>query len=91
MKRETQTGEMERETQRGEMKRETQTGETERETQTGEMEREGMILRMLTDGLGGDQVAEERGEHDQDHGIGDPGQVLEQDVTTQLPMHPRVC
>lgn len=44
----------------------------------------------LTDGLRGNQVTKERGEHDEDHGISNPGQVLEEHVAFQLPVHPLI-
>ena len=43
-----------------------------------------------TNGLRGDQVAEEGGKHDEHHGVGDPGQVLQQDVTLELSIHPLI-
>lgn len=49
-----------------------------------------MSERVHTDGLRGDQVAEEGGEHDEGHGIDDPSQVLEQDITAQLPVNPLI-
>lgn len=42
----------------------------------------------LTDGLRGNQVTEERGKHDKDHGIRNPGEVLERYIALKLPMHP---
>lgn len=44
----------------------------------------------ITDGLWRNQVTEERGEHDEDHGICDPGQVLQRHVALQLPVDPLI-
>lgn len=35
-------------------------------------------------------MAEKRGEHNQDHGVGDPGQVLEGHVALKFPVDPLV-
>lgn len=44
----------------------------------------------LTDGLRGNQVTEEGGKHDKDHGIADPGEVLERHVPLKLPVYPLI-
>lgn len=44
----------------------------------------------LTDGLWGNQVTEERGKHDKDHGIANPGKVLERHIALKLPMYPLI-
>lgn len=46
--------------------------------------------RERTDGLWGNQVTEERSEHDKDHGIGNPGEVLERHIALKLPMYPLI-
>lgn len=45
---------------------------------------------VLTDGLWGDEMAEERGKHDQDHGVGNPGQVLKRHIALELPVYPLI-
>lgn len=51
---------------------------------------EGGRRRGLTDGLRGNQVTEEGGEHDKDHGVGNPGEVLERNVAFKLPVDPLI-
>lgn len=44
----------------------------------------------LTNGLWGNEVAEERGKRDKDHGIGNPGEVLERHIALELPVYPLI-
>lgn len=48
------------------------------------------VVAELTDRLGCDQMAKEGGEDDEDHGVGDPGQELQQHVIPQLTVHPLI-
>ena len=52
--------------------------------------RRATLCSVPTYGLRGDYVAEEGGEHDEDHRVDDPGQVLDQDIPPQLPVHPLI-
>lgn len=44
--------------------------------------------RVHTDGLWSNQVAEDGGEQDEHHWIGDPNQVPQWDISPQLSKHP---
>lgn len=44
----------------------------------------------LTDGLWGNEVTEEGGKHDKDHGVGNPGEVLRRHVALKLPVDPLI-
>lgn len=47
-------------------------------------------VRLHTNGLRSDQVAEEGGKQDEHHGIENPDQVLQWDVSPQLPIKPLI-
>lgn len=44
----------------------------------------------LTDGLWGNEVTEEGGKHDEDHGVGNPGEVLKRHIALELPVYPLI-
>lgn len=44
----------------------------------------------LTDGLWRNEVTEEGGKHDKDHGVGNPGEVLRRHVALKLPVDPLI-
>lgn len=44
-----------------------------------------------TDSLGGEDLSEAGREGDEDHGVRDPGQILQEHVTVQTAVHPLLC
>lgn len=44
----------------------------------------------LTDGLWGNQVTEQRCKHDEDHGIGNPCEVLKRHISLKLSVYPLI-
>lgn len=47
-------------------------------------------MKLHTNGLRSDQVAEEGGKQDEHHGIEDPDQVLQWDISPQLSIKPLI-